>query len=64
MENIEVGLMVGIGWIGMTQLEMVGSWICHIGELINTGSIIVHFPRGTMIIITIILTGGVIGDIF
>jgi len=64
MGHMEVGLLMGTGQIYMTRSEMAGSWTLRIGEVIDTGTILVLVLTGTMIIIVIILTGGVIGDIF
>ena len=64
MGHMAVGLVVVIGWIEMKRLEMAGSWTLWIGEVTDTGTIIVLVMKGTMIVIIIILIGGVIGDIF
>jgi len=36
MGNMVIGLMMGIGQIRMKRLEMAGSWICRIGEVMDT----------------------------
>ena len=63
MGHMVVGLMLATGQIEMTQLEMVGAWILSIGEVMDTGTILVLVLTGIMIVIIIILIGGVIGDI-
>ena len=37
MEHMVAGLMVGTGWIEMTQSEMEDSWIHLIGEALYMG---------------------------
>ena len=64
MVHMAVGLMVVTGQIGMTQLEMAGSQIRQIGEVMEIGSILVQVLTGTMIVKVIILIGGVTRDIF
>ena len=64
MGHIEVGLLVYTCQIDLTRSEMAGSWTLRIGEVIDTGAILVMVLTGIMIAIVIILTGGVIGDIF
>lgn len=39
-------------------------WILYIGEVMDTGTILVLFLIDIMIVIIIILTGGMIGDNF
>ena len=64
MGHMVVDLMVGTRLIGMERKEMEGSWTRHIGEVMEIGSILVLVLTSTMVIIIIILTEGVIGDIF
>lgn len=58
-----IDLMVVTCRIGMTRLEMAGSWIFQIREVMDIGTILVLVLIGTMIIIVIIFTGGVKSDI-
>jgi len=62
MGNMAVGLMVFTSQIEMTWLEMGDCWILRRGEGIDICIILVLIRIGTMIIIVIILTRGVIGD--
>jgi len=64
MGYMVVGLMVIIGYIEMTRLEMASFWTIGIGEVMDTGIILVLVRTCIMIFIFIILTEGVIGDIF
>ena len=64
MEHMEAGHMVGRGWIEMIRSEMIDSWIHLINEAVEMGFTLVLVWTGIMVIITIILTEGVIGDIF
>lgn len=64
MEHITLGLMVDIGLKRMTQLDMVGSQIHWIGEVMDMSFILVLVLTGTMIFMVIILTSGVTGDIY
>ncbi len=57
MGNMTVDLMVGTGWIGMTQSKMEGSWIHMIREAMDMGSTLVLVQRSITFIITIILIG-------
>ena len=56
MGHMEVGLMVVIGQIEMTRLEMEDCWILRIGEVMDTFIILVLVLTGIMVIIIIILT--------
>lgn len=64
MGNMALGHMVVTSQIEMTQLEMTDCWILRIGEVIDTGTILVLVLTGMMIDIVIILTRGVIRGIF
>ena len=64
MGHMAVDIMVGTGRIGMTRLDMEGSWILWITKMMDTGTILVLVLTDTMNVIVIILTIGVIGDIF
>jgi len=64
MGHMEVGLMVGIGQKTMPKSDMAGSWILHIGEMMDIRSILIIVLIETIIVIVIILIGGVMGDIF
>jgi len=64
MRHMEVHLLVDIGLVDLTRLEMIGCWTLHIGEVIDIGIILVLDLTGIMIVIVIILTRGVIGDTF
>ena len=63
MGHMAVGLMVVTYQIEMTQFKMTYCWTLWIGEGIDTGMILVLIQVSTMIVISIILRGGVIGDI-
>lgn len=63
MGHMEVDFMVGSGQIAMTRLDIADSWILRIREVMDIGAILVLVLTGTMIIIFIIVTGEVIGDI-
>lgn len=63
MEHMVARLMVGTGRIEITRLEMEGSWIHLVDEAMDMEFTLVLVQTTTMVIISIILTGGVIGDI-
>ena len=54
----------GIAHTRMTQLDMEGSWIHQIGDLMDTSSIVVLVLTGIMVIIVITLTRRMTGVIF
>ena len=64
MEHTVAGHMVGTGWMEMTRLEMAGSWIHQIDEVVDKGFTLVLVQTCIMVIISIILISGVIGGIF
>ena len=64
MENTEADLMVGTGQIEMIPLEMLDTWIRLIYEAVDMGFTLVLVQTGTTVIITIILTRCVTGDIY
>lgn len=64
MQPMVASLMVVIGQINMTWLEIPGYWIHLIVEAVDMGFTLVMVQTDTMVIITIILTGGVTGDIY
>ena len=55
MGHMTVYLMVGTCQIEMTQLDMAGSWILLIGEVMDTCTILVQVLTGIMFIIIFIL---------
>jgi len=64
MDHMVVGVMVGIGRTEMILSDMVGYWIHLINEAVDIGFTLVLVQKGIIVIITIILIGGVVGDIF
>jgi len=62
MGHTIVDCMVVIDQIEMIQLEMADCWTLQRGEGIDIGIILVLIQIDTMIIISIILIGGMIGD--
>ena len=69
MRHMVVGLMVFIGQIEigrieMTQSEMACCWKLWIGEVLDTGITLVLILIDIMIVIIIIHSEGIIGDIF
>jgi len=56
MGHMVVGLMMVTFQKEMTLLEMPGCWILQIGDMMDTGTILVLVLIGIMIIIVIILT--------
>ena len=64
MGHMVVGLLVDIGKIDLTRLEMAGCWTLRIGEVTCTYITLVLVLIGIIIVVVIILTIGVIGDTF
>jgi len=63
MGHMAVGIMVNTSRIEITRKNIGGSSISLIGEVMDIGSILVLVQTGIMVIITIMLTRGMIGDI-
>jgi len=63
MEHIIAGHMVVTSRIDMTRSEMADSWIHLIDEQVDMGIILVLVQTSITVIIVIIFTRGVTGDI-
>ena len=64
MGHMVAGLVVDTGRIDLTPFEMEYFWTLQRGEGIDIGMILVLIQIHTMIVMSIILIGGVIGGIF
>ena len=64
MGHMITGLIVDIGQIDLTLLEMVGCWTLRIGGVTDTGITLVLVLIDIMIIIIIVCIRGMIGDTF